>query len=182
MQNPATFLSALLLKPKTNDNILDMCAAPGGKSMMIQSITKNKSNVTACEINNIRFEKMVYNFKMQNENVYSLNKDARELNDNLKFDKILIDAPCSGSGTFDISDDKYEKYFTEILIEKSIKRQLSLLKKSNKLIKKSGLIVYSTCSILNSENEDMIKNNNLKNWIYIKILPTGIFEGFFTKI
>ena len=117
MQNPATFLSALLLKPKTNDNILDMCAAPGGKSMMIQSITKNKSNVTACEINNIRFEKMVYNFKIQNENVYSLNKDARELNDNLKFDKILIDAPCSGSGTFDISDDKYEKYFTEILIE-----------------------------------------------------------------
>ena len=179
MQNPATFLSALLIEPKPNDNILDMCAAPGGKSMMIQSMMNNKSNITACEINNIRYEKMIYNFKLQNANIYSLNQDARELNDNLKFDKILVDVPCSGSGTFDVSNDNYEKYFTDLLIEKSVKRQLSLLKKSTKLVNKNGLIVYSTCSILNQENEEMINCINIKNWIYIKILPTKIFEGFF---
>lgn len=179
MQNPSTFLSALLIEPKSNDNILDMCAAPGGKSMMIQSITNNTTNLTACEINNIRYEKMIYNFKLQNANIYSLNQDARELNDNLKFDKILVDVPCSGSGTFDVSNDNYEKYFTDFLIEKSVKRQISLLKKSTKLVNNNGLIVYSTCSILNQENEEIIKCNNLKNWIYIKILPTKIFEGFF---
>lgn len=179
MQNPATFLSVLMLEPHGSENILDICAAPGGKSMMIQSITNNKSNLTACEINSIRFEKMTYNFKLQNANVYSINKNATDLDNYLKFDKILIDAPCSGSGTLDISDDKYEKYFTDILINKSIKRQLLLLKKSLNLIKQNGLIVYSTCSILNQENEDMIKNINLKNWIYIKILPTKLFEGFF---
>lgn len=179
MQNPSTFLSALLIEPKSNDNILDMCAAPGGKSMMIQSMMNNKSNITACEINNIRYEKMIYNFKLQNANIYSLNQDARELNDNLKFDKILVDVPCSGSGTLDISNDNYEKYFTDLLIDKSVKRQLSLLKKSTKLVNKNGLIVYSTCSILNQENEEMINCINLKNWIYMKILPTKVFEGFF---
>lgn len=67
-----------------------------------------------------------------------------------------MDAPCSGSGTLNIEDMKFEKNFTEQLIEKSIKIQESLLKKAIKILKPGHEMVYSTCSILSSENEDVI--------------------------
>ena len=179
LQNPATFIPVLMLNPMENENIIDMCAAPGGKTMMIQSMTKNKSHTTAVELNDIRIQKMEYNFNKQNAKVYIMKNDSRKLDDNMKFDKVLLDAPCSGSGTLDLSNDKYEKYFTGVLIDKSVKRQSDLIKKAKNILSKGGVLVYSTCSILNDENEMMLDRARINNYISIKILPTKLFEGFF---
>ena len=177
IQNISSMLPVLKLEPHDGENILDMCSAPGGKTTMIQSITHNKANVTACELNKIRYEKLKYNINMQAANVYLLNIDAMSLDDNLKYDKILLDAPCSGSGTLDITNNNYEKYFTKELIDKSIKKQQKLLNKALKLLKKSGVLVYSTCSILNCENEDIV--SKLIPDDTVKIMPDEIYEGFF---
>lgn len=177
IQNLSSMIPVLELNPLENENILDMCAAPGGKTTMIQSLTNNKSFLTALELNKIRYEKLKYNIETQNANVYLMNKDVLSLDDNIKFDKILLDAPCSGSGTININNNNYEKYFTKELINKSIERQKKLIKKAFKLLKTNGVLIYSTCSILNCENEDIV--SQYKPIKTIKLLPDDIYEGFF---
>ena len=179
LQNPSTFIPVLLMDLKDSDNILDMCAAPGGKSLFIKSLTKNKTNLTSVDFNKLRYEKMLYNFKMQNANIYTINKSALDLDDNLKFDKVLLDAPCSGSGILDLNNNDIYKYFNDILINKSIDRQKKLFKKAIKLTK--SVLVYSTCSILNTENEEIVKSFKNKQVFNLKIYPDNLFEGFFVS-
>lgn len=158
LQSLSSMLPPIILEPKEGEDILDMTAAPGGKTTQMAAISNNKAHITACEMNNIRIEKLKYNVKMQGAScVYIMQKDARQIDDFFSFDKILLDAPCSGSGTLNFEDKNIEKYFTEKLIEKSVKAQKTLIKKAIKILKKESTMVYSTCSILNTENEEIVK-------------------------
>ena len=201
IQSLSSMLPPIILDPKEGEDILDMTAAPGGKTTQIASIVNNKANITACEMNNVRFERLKYNIEKQGARVFAMQKDSRKIEDFFSFDKILLDAPCSGSGTLSVYDNKIEKYFTEKLIEKSIKAQSSLLRKATKLIKAGKELVYSTCSILDVENENIVneilKDNNFEI-VPIKfdgmddlpllptkiegtlcIMPNELYEGFF---
>lgn len=202
LQSLSSMLPPIILDPKQGSDILDMAAAPGGKTTQIAALSNNKSHITACEKNKIRFERLKYNIEKQGAScVFIMAKDSRYIDDFFSFDQILLDAPCSGSGTLNIEDMKFEKNFTEQLIEKSIKTQESLLKKAIKILKPGHEMVYSTCSILSSENEDVI-NRVIRNTdaeivpIYFDgieqlpllptkingtlcICPTELYEGFF---
>ena len=189
-------IPAIILAPKEDENILDMCASPGGKTTQMACLSENKAFITACERNKIRAEKLKYNLQKQKANRVNLMlEDSRNLNDLFKFEKILLDAPCSGSGT----ENVLKNNFTEELIKKSSKTQEELLKKALKILKPNGTIVYSTCSILQEENEALLEKI-LKDFKFniepieiskeIKQLPTKLngtaviapnelFEGFF---
>lgn len=157
MQSLSSMLPPIILEPKENTDILDMTAAPGGKTTEIATMTKNKARITAVEMNKIRAEKLKYNVEKQGaKSVYIMQQDARKIDSFFSFDSILLDAPCSGSGTININDIKLEKTFTEELINKSIKSQKTLIRKAIEILKKGSELVYSTCSILQEENEDII--------------------------
>lgn len=196
LQSLSSMLPPIILEPKQGENILDMAAAPGGKTTQIAAITNNKSYITACEKNKIRAERLKYN--LQKQGVGAVNvmlEDARKLSDFFSFDKILLDAPCSGSGTTGV----FGKNFSEELINRSVKTQEELLKKALRILKPGGEMVYSTCSILAQENEKIIKkvlNNQNAEIIPIKqidgipmlptdidgvicVCPTELYEGFF---
>lgn len=162
MQSLSSMIPPLLLKPKQNENILDMAAAPGGKTTEIAAISQNEAMITACEKNEIRYQRLKYNIEKQGARVNILKQDARKLDEYFSFDKILLDAPCTGSGTENIFTEK----FTEELIDRSVKTQEELLKKAIQILKLNGEIIYSTCSILKEENEEIIS----------KILEKGIAE------
>lgn len=202
LQSLSSMLPPLVLSPKENENILDMAAAPGGKTTQMLALSENKAYITACEKNKIRAERLQYNLNKQGANrVNVMIKDARLLDDFFSFDKILLDAPCSGSGTISIFDKKLESTFTEDLVARSSKVQKELLKKAITLLKPGHEMVYSTCSILSKENEEIIqKFVDLKQIEVIPIdrtcfsnatlLPTSIegtlcicpsalYEGFF---
>ena len=202
LQSLSSMLPPVIMEPKENTDILDMTAAPGGKTTQIAAISNNNANITACEMNNIRIEKLKYNIEKQGAtSVVVLQADSRSLNDYFKFDQILLDAPCSGSGTIELNNERTLKNFTEKLVEKSTKSQLTLLRKALKILKTGHEMVYSTCSILQEENEDILdkvlKEFNIEivpieiNGIEdIPILPTKIkgtlcvcpnkyYEGFF---
>ena len=171
LQSLSSMLPPIILEPKEGTDILDMAAAPGGKTTQIAALTNNKAHITACEKNKIRAERLKYNVDKQGATcVFIMPKDSRFIDDFFSFDQILLDAPCSGSGTLDYNDANIEKYFTEQLIERSSKTQKTLLSKAIKLLKPGHEMVYSTCSILDCENEDVvssvIKNGN------IEIVPT----------
>ena len=158
LQSLSSMLPPIILNPKEKENILDMAAAPGSKTTQISSITNNNSYITACEINNIRAERLKYNIEKQGVNcAFVMVKDARKLDDFFSFDKILLDAPCSGSGTISLKNENLQKVFTEKLIHKSAEVQLALLKKAIKLLKPGGEMVYSTCSVLSIENEEIVE-------------------------
>lgn len=158
LQSLSSMLPPIILNPGEGKDILDMAAAPGGKTTQMAALTNNKAHITACEMNNIRIEKLKHNIQKQGAScVYIMQKDSRNIDDFFSFDQILLDSPCSGSGTLNIENKNLEKYFTIKLVEKSVKSQMALLRKAIKILKPGGTMVYSTCSILAKENEDVLK-------------------------
>ena len=175
-----------------------MTAAPGGKTTQIAAISNNECMITACEKNKIRCDRLKYNIEKQGAGrVNVMQEDARKLSNYFSFDKILLDAPCSGSGTTNIFKDN----FSEELIKRSVKTQEELLKKALTILKKGSTMVYSTCSILKDENEEVINKvlhkfnaevvpieENMIRGIpvipssingAITICPSELYEGFF---
>ncbi len=195
LQSLSSMLPPIILEPKAGENILDMAAAPGGKTTEIAALTENKAYITACEKNKIRAERLKFN--LQKQGVKSANimvEDARKLSDYFSFDKILLDAPCSGSGTENI----FDKNFSKELVERSVKFQEELLRKALKILKPGGEMVYSTCSILKQENEKVLERVLSKENAQIEpitvqdievlpskiaetitVCPTENYEGFF---
>ena len=173
LQSLSSMIPPLVISPKENENILDMAAAPGGKTTQMLALSQNRAFITACEKNKIRAERLQYNLNKQGANrVNVMIKDARQLDDFFSFDKILLDAPCSGSGTISIFDKKLASTFTEDLVNRSSKVQADLLKKAITLLKPGHEMVYSTCSILAKENEHILRKFiDLKQ---IEILPIDV--------
>lgn len=159
LQSLSSMLPPIILNPKQDMDILDMCAAPGGKTTQMAALSENRAHITACEMNHIRMERLKYNIEKQGtSSVYVMQKDARTIDDFFSFDSVLLDAPCSGSGTLNTDDSKTEKTFTINLINKCKNAQLQLLKKAIKVLKPGREMVYSTCSILSLENEEILNN------------------------
>ena len=155
LQSLSSMIPPLVLDAKANENILDMCAAPGGKTSEICALSNNTVMITACEKNKIRTERLKYNLdKLGCKKVNILNNDSRRLDNFLKFDKILLDAPCSGSGTLNLNEDNNN--FNEDLINRSVRFQTELLSKAFELINIGGTIIYSTCSIFDEENDGVV--------------------------
>lgn len=201
LQSLSSMLPPVILQPKRGKDILDMAAAPGGKTTQIAAITNNQANITACEMNKIRAERLKYNIEKQGANVYVMAQDARKIDDLFSFDQILLDAPCSGSGTINLQDEKLQKRFTTKLIEKSVASQMALLKKAINILKQGKEMIYSTCSILSCENEEIIdkvlkekkveivpiqfEGKNTLPLLPVKIegtlcvCPNELYEGFF---
>ena len=201
-QSLSSMIPPIILDAKAGENVLDMTAAPGGKTTQIAALSSNEALITACEKNKIRLEKLKYNIEKQEaKRINVMNIDARNLDEFFSFDKILLDAPCSGSGTIYINDEKMENKFTEDLIKRSIKFQEELINKALKVLKIGEEMVYSTCSILQEENEQIIQKilnkgnaqiilidkENLKGIPFLPtkiegaicVKPTDLYEGFF---
>jgi len=199
LQSLSSQIPPLFLDLENSLDILDMCAAPGGKTLEIASLTNNKKSIMACETNKIRAERLKHNITEQGAKVNVSVVDARKLDDFFRFDSVLLDAPCSGSGTINLNNSKDLKYFSYDLVKNSAKIQKELLKKALTILKPGHTLVYSTCSILKEENEDVVKsvlNNNYviekidlniekSNFLdskidgVITVKPSEFYEGFF---
>lgn len=177
LQSLSSMMPPLVLNPG-RESILDMAAAPGGKTTQIYNLSNGEALITACEKNKIRGDRLKYNLTKQGATrVNVLNKDARELDDFLSFDKILLDAPCSGSGTINLNNENTIKYFNNDLVARSTKVQKELLSKAIDLLKKDHEMVYSTCSILREENEEILENFIKTNKIEIVPINKELFDG-----
>ena len=197
VQSLSSMLPPLYFDYKEKDSIIDMAAAPGGKTSEIASITNDTVLITAVEKNKLRGEKLIYNLDKQGLKHYSIIfEDATKLNEFMKFNKVLLDAPCSGSGT--ITKDQLESV-TEDLVTRSSNIQKELLNKAINLVNVGDEIIYSTCSIFKVENEEVINKfiqegrvevvpitttiDTLPSTIdgVLTIKPSELYEGFFVS-
>ncbi len=169
---PSVFAS-IVLSPKENDRILDVCAAPGGKTAHIASLINNKGSITAMDSSLKRIEKIKENCKRLGIScVKKIFANAVEFSSDTEYDRILIDAPCSNTGVFGKRfDARYKK--TEKDIKNLAEIQYSILLNVSKYLKKGGVLVYSTCSIEPEENELLIKRfiKENKNYNFDEIMP-----------
>ena len=174
LQSLSSMLPPLFLCPNPGEAVLDMAAAPGGKTTQMAAMTGDRAQITACEKNAIRAERLRYNLQKQGaKRVYVMQTDAARLDDLFSFDKVLLDAPCSGSGTIALWQNKLS--FSQKLVEHCVQTQRQLLKKALRVLKPGGDLVYSTCSILAQENEQAVAEA-LKGG-RVELVPCAAPEG-----
>lgn len=163
IQDLGSYLVGHMVAPKPGEVILDLCAAPGNKTM---HIAKTAKHVYANEINESRCELLKANITAkQIDNITVLNTDASDLNQVLvalsnvnapeKFDKILLDVPCSGWGVFG-SKPESKYYQNQQEITEIVKLQGKILKVAEKLLSDTGEIIYSTCTVNRVENGEQL--------------------------
>ena len=158
LQSLSSMIPPVLLGARPGENILDMAAAPGGKTTQIAALTGNQAMITACEMNKIRADRLRYNVQRQGATrVTVMNIDSRNLDDLFSFDRILLDAPCSGSGTVQLFDPRSKGQFNQRNLEKTTKAQETLLAKALRLLRPGCEMIYSTCSVLEQENENIVR-------------------------
>ncbi len=160
IQGPASMLPPLVLDPRPNELILDMAAAPGGKTSYIAQLAENRNVIVAVEKNRKRIKSLLSNInRLGVTNTIILRMDAVKISEifDLRFDKILLDAPCTGEGLIPLIPERKTSRTIED-IKKLSKIQISLLKTAIRVLKHNGIIVYSTCSVAPEENEYVIFN------------------------
>ncbi len=157
LQDPASMLAATLLEPQPGEYILDMCAAPGGKTTHIAALTGGKAHVVALERFAGRIGRIKENCsRMEIPGVSPVCADG--LNPpfpNEIFDRVLIDAPCSGLGTLRRHPEIRWRTTQEMPAELA-STQMDLLRKAVQLCKNGGLVVYSVCTLTRQETVDVV--------------------------
>lgn len=172
VQEESAALPVEVLSPEKGDKILDMCAAPGGKSTQIASKIENKGTVIANDDDASRLKSLHANvYRTGSACISVTNYDGRNFPGRNRFDKILVDAPCSGepdrarraAENADFHDEDVEEAILnsgagEDEIEGLSELQKQLIERAAELLKDGGTLVYSTCTFAPEENEEVVKH------------------------
>ena len=208
LQSLSSMIPPLVLDAKENEQILDMASAPGSKTTQISAMMKNTGHIIANELDKIRCERLKFNIENQGaKNVQVINGYGEKLGDKYpeKFDRVLLDTPCSGEGRFIAEMPGTYRNWSKRTVKELSKIQRKLIKSGYNALKPGGVIVYSTCTLNLEENENILKwalenldlkmmdidikvkgaipgdslNTKLGIEKAIKILPNKEMEGFF---
>jgi len=161
VQEISSMMSPLALDPKPGEFILDLFASPGSKTTQIATMMQNKGTILANELKMDRVKVLSANLERCGvTNTLVSRKDAIALcsklsKEKIKFDKILMDAPCSGEGTLRSSPKTFEMWNYKV-VKKLGRQQKKFLAFALKCLRKDGILVYSTCTHAPEENEEII--------------------------
>ncbi|KAG6045266.1 hypothetical protein E4U39_002551 [Claviceps sp. Clav50 group G5] len=181
LQAASSFLPCMALDPQENERVLDMAAAPGGKTTYMAAMMKNTGIIIANDPSKNRAKGLIGNIhRLGARNVIVSNYDAREFPKPMGgFDRVLLDAPCSGTGVIakdpSVKTNKTEMDFMQL---PHVQKQLLLaaIDSVNHASKSGGYVVYSTCSVTIEENEQVVQYA-LSRRPNVRLVDTGITFG-----
>lgn len=189
VQDISSQMCADFLDAQSGQSVIDLCAAPGGKTFTICENMNNTGKIVSCDLHEHRVELIADGAKRLGLDIISPKAmDATLYNEDYSesFDRVLCDVPCSGSGVIGRKPDIKYKDFSDIAELSGI--QLRILENGFKYLKHGGKLVYSTCSILKQENEEVV-NAFLKNNPNAKVSKMHTFlpqndntDGFFVCV
>lgn len=151
--DPVSLVPCIALAPKKDDRILDMCAAPGTKTFILSFLTNNEAHITANDINKFRVRRLKFNVEKFGLSADVINLSGRKVEGT--FDKILLDAPCSGEGMVNKKDKLFSNW-SENSVRLMARKQKKLIIHAFKLLAPGGTLVYSTCTFEPEENEGVV--------------------------
>jgi len=162
VQEITSMMPIIALNPSSEDIVLDLCAAPGSKTTQAVALMKNKGTIIANDINIGRISVLSSNLEkvgatsvlVTRHNGIELCQKLKKLH--MKFDKILVDAPCSGEGNIRTSPRTLLEW-SEGLLKRLSKKQKRLISSAFELLKPNGELVYSTCTYAPEENEEVVQ-------------------------
>lgn len=178
-----------LLDVQEGMRVVDACAGAGGKTLHLAALMKNKGQIIALDI----YEWKLAELKRRAKRAGAHNIEARFIEDNKvikrlheKADRLLIDAPCSGLGVLKRNPDSKWK-IDQDFIDRIKKEQQQILQDYSKMLKKGGKMLYATCSILPSENNEQVETflkNNAEFTLLKeeKVMPSAGFDGFYMAL
>ena len=210
LQSLSSMVPPLVLDPKEGECILDVTAAPGSKTTQMAALMNGKGYILANELDKLKCERLKYNVIVQGAKIVEvINGRGEKLGEqyNEKFDKVLLDTPCSGEGRFSIYNVQTYKSWSTRTVKELTKMQKKLFKSAYNALKPNGTLVYSTCTLNKEENECILDwainnfniklvplnieiregipafNNGLDKSINnaMRILPSKNMEGFFVS-
>jgi NOL1/NOP2/sun family putative RNA methylase len=178
LQEKAAMLPAIVLAPKETDTVLDACAAPGMKTIQLSNLMHNKGKIIACDVNSERIKSLEFNknkYDLKNVEVKRIDFRNLEKEYSQKFDKILLDAPCSSEGLVRKEREALRDW-SEKLVERKSVIQKELILSAFRMLKKGGEMVYATCSFAPEENEEVVLNllSTFSNAEVLKVEIKGI--------
>lgn len=151
IQSLASQMVAHVLNPQENDHVIDLCAAPGSKTTHLSMLLKNTGAILANDESFLRLRSLGANIdRMGCTNIAMVNYKGQFLRTTMTPDKVLVDAPCSGKGTRSPMD------FSENRLSQLAKLQKKLIVRGFDLLKPGGILVYSTCTTTEKENEEVV--------------------------
>ena len=179
IQDASAMLVTHLLNPQENERVIDLCAAPGGKATQASILMKNTGLVIANDYNEKRSEILSENVeRLGITNTIVLNNNVDKIANHFGgyFDKVILDAPCSGEGMFRKNDLSYLDWSID-KVHRCSEIQRELIMHAYSLLKKDGIMVYSTCTFEKEENEDIVQyllDNSNASLINIKEIEGAI--------
>lgn len=181
LQAASSFLPCIALAPQPNERVLDMASAPGGKSTYLSALMQNTGTVFANDSNKNRIKSLVANIhRLGCKNVVVCNYDGRQFPKVIGgFDRVLLDSPCSGTGVIHKDQSvKVNKSERDFALLTHLQKQLLLcaIDSVNPRSSTGGYVVYSTCSVVVEENEEVVQYA-LRKRSNVKIVDTGIQFG-----
>lgn len=160
VQNAASFIPPIVMQPKASDRILDICAAPGGKASHIAAITANKAELWVNDNSRPRLNRMIEIFgtlgvKPHNTTLFAIDSLRHQLPHEY-FDKIILDAPCSGEGMIDLDNPTALDHWSVAQVKRLQRIQKKAITTAWDLLRPGGILVYSTCTMAPEENEAVV--------------------------
>ena len=159
IQNPSSMIPPIALDPKSDEWILDLAAAPGGKTVQMAGMMGNRGQISAVESVRSRFYRLKRVLEQYGvENTQSFLKDGARVWHACpeQFDRVLLDAPCTAEGRFELRDPRSYAYWSTKKIGEMKRKQVRLLYSAVQSLKPGGALVYSTCTFAPEENELVI--------------------------
>lgn len=160
VQDEGSQLVALLTDPKPGEAVCDFCAGAGGKTLALAAAMQNKGRLVACDVAEWRMDKAQDRFRRAGihnitRRVLESETDKWVKRSAKSFDRVLVDAPCTGTGTWRRNPDAKWQLQEQDLLE-LVERQASILASAARLVKPGGRLVYATCSVMAEENENQV--------------------------
>jgi len=195
VQDEGSQMVALLLDAKAGERVIDFCAGAGGKTLAIAAMMENKGRILAWDISKKRLDQINLRLKragVNNVQVHVLESESDSFIKRHKAsaDRVLVDAPCSGSGTWRRNPDLKWR-FTQKDLDEVVAVQRSVLQSASRLTKVGGRLVYATCSVFKCENESQVETF-LKNNPHFKLTDEDPYlnltphendvDGFFAAV
>lgn len=166
IQSLSSMVPPIALNPIPGEKVLDLTAAPGSKTTGLAALMKNEGYILANELDKIRCERLKYNVEKQGAKIIEVvNGRGEKVGDKYSeyFDKVLLDTPCSGEGRFVVGRLATYRDWSPKTVKELSKLQKKLFESAYKALKPNGIMVYSTCT-LNEEENELILDWALKNF------------------